>query len=98
MKKKFLFGLALVFALSCNKDNDCDSIKQASGEVWHSGGLYYCANQIRLDNGSTLIGNFVDLIQFRTGDRVRVKYMEVGLNENCPPGIDCKIIEINKVK
>ena len=32
MTKKILFGLALIFALSCNKDED-DSIKQANGNV-----------------------------------------------------------------
>jgi hypothetical protein len=34
MTKKILLGLALVFALSCNKDDDKDSIKQGKGKVW----------------------------------------------------------------
>lgn len=98
MTRKILFGLALVFALSCNKDDDNDSIKQGNGEVWLSGGLAYCAEQIHLDNGSTLIVNMEDIISFKSGDRVNVKYKETGLNKTCSPGIDCEIIEIKKAE
>lgn len=98
MGKNILIGLALIFALSCNKDDDVDLIKQNNGKVWLSGGLIYCANQIHLDNGDTLIADFKDLIAFKTGDMVSVKYKEMGINKNCPSGIDCKIIEINKVE
>jgi hypothetical protein len=98
MTKKILLGLAIVFVLSCNKDNDDDSIKQENGNVWLSGGLYYCAEQIHLDNGDTLIVNIEDVISFTSGDKVNVKYKEIGINENCSPGIDCEIIEIKKIK
>lgn len=98
MTRKILFGLALVFALSCNKDDDNDSIKQGNGEVWLSGGLAYCAEQIHLDNGGTLIVNMEDIISFKSGDRVNVKYKEIGLNKTCSPGIDCEIIEIKKAE
>jgi hypothetical protein len=98
MTKRILIGLALIFALSCNKDDDDDSIKQENGNVWLSGGLMYCAEQIHLDNGDTLIVNFEDIISFTSGDRVSVKYKEIGINEFCSPGIDCEIIEIEKVE
>ena len=98
MTKRILIGLALIFALSCNKDDDDDSIKQENGNVWLSGGLAYCAEQIHLDNGDTLIVNLEDIISFTSGDRVSVKYKEIGINEFCSPGIDCEIIEIEKVE
>jgi len=98
MIKKILLGLTLVFALSCNKDNNEDSFKQDNGEVWLSGGLYYCAEQIRLDNGDTLVVSLEDIISFRSGDRVELKYKEIGVNEFCSPYIDCEIIEIKKVE
>ena len=96
--KKILFGLILLFALSCNKDNNEDDVKQEIGNVWLSGGLAYCAEQIHLDNGDTLIVNLEDIISFTSGDRVNVKYKEIGINEFCSPGIDCEIIEIKKVE
>ena len=96
--KKILLGLTLVFVLSCNKDNDDDSIKQENGKVWLSGGLYYCAEQIHLDNGDTLVVSLEDIIFFRSGDRVKLKYKEIGVNEFCSPYIDCEIIEIKKIE
>ncbi len=96
MIKKMLLGLTLVFALSCNKDDSDASIKQGNGNVWLSGGLANCAEQIHLDNGDTLIVNIKDVISFISGDRVIVKYKEIGINEFCSPGISCEIIEIKK--
>ena len=98
MTRKILLGLALIFALSCNKDDNDIKIKQENGSVWISGGLKYCAEQIHLDNGVVLIVNIEDLISFTSGDRVNVKYKEIGINKNCAPGIDCQIIEIKKIK
>jgi hypothetical protein len=99
MTKNILPGLVLVSFLSCNKDDGNDSsINQQDGDLWLSGGLAVCAKQIHLDNGDTLIVNLEDIISFRTGDRVNVKYKEIGLNESCTPGIDCEIIEIKKVQ
>lgn len=98
MSKNIFFGLALIFALSCNKDDDDDLIKQGNGKVWLSGGLMYCAHQIHLDSGDTLIVNLEDIIFYTSGDRVRVKYKEIGINEFCSPGIDCEIMEIKKVE
>jgi hypothetical protein len=98
MSKIILIGLALIFVLSCNKDDDDDLIKQGNGKVWLSGGLAYCAEQIHLDSGDTLIVNLEDIIIYTSGDRVRVKYKEIGINEFCSPGIDCEIMEIKKVE
>ena len=96
MTKFFLSGLLLLFALSCNKDDD--AVKNENGKVWLSGGLAYCAEQIHLDNGDTLIVNMEDLLSFTSGDRVNVKYKEIGINKSCSQGIDCDIIEIKKVE
>jgi hypothetical protein len=98
MIKKVLLGLSLLVVLSCNKDDGDSSIKQEIGNVWLSGGLAYCAEQIHLDNSDTLIVNLEDIISFRSGDRVTVKYKEIGINEFCSPYIDCEIIEIKKVE
>jgi hypothetical protein len=93
--KKVLLGLTLLVVLSCNKDDGEALIKQESGEVWLSGGLAHCAEQIHLDNGVTLIiNNIEDIKYFKSGDRVTVKYKENGINEFCFPSIDCEIIEI----
>jgi len=96
MISKIVFGLLLLSVISCNKEDSGDSVKQGTGTVWHSGGLAFCASQIHLDNGDKLIVNFGETIAFRSGDRVAVIYRETGINENCPPGIDCEIIEIKE--
>jgi len=96
--RSFLFGLIIFFALSCAKEEVDEDIKFENGKVWLSGGLYYCAEQIHLDNGDTLTTKNGELISFESGDRVNVKYREIGMNENCPPYIECEIIEINKMK
>lgn len=93
--KKVLFGFMLLLLWSCSKDNNDALIKQATGEVWLSGGLAYCAEQIRLDNGVTLIVNNKEVIySFKSGDRVSVEYKEIGESEYCPPCINSEIIAI----
>jgi hypothetical protein len=98
MLKIVLLIVTLSFALSCASDEGEDSFKQENGKVWLSGGLAYCAEQIHLDNGDTLIVNVPEIISFSSGDRVTVKYKETGKNKSCPPGIDCEIIEIKKIE
>ena len=109
MKRICQIGLVLIFALSCNKDDNRDKddsikqgnenvIRQGNGNVWISGGLMHCATQIHLDNGDTLIVNFEDIISFMSEDKVNVRYKETGINEFCPPFIDCEIIEIKRVE
>ena len=98
LKKTLLSGLILLFALSCTKDDNEILFKQGDGEVWLSGGLYYCAQQIRLDNGDTLVVSMENILSFRSGDRVNVKYKEVGKNENCIQYIDSEVVEIKKLE
>ena len=98
MTKNVLLGLILLIVLSCNKDDGEDSIKQENGNVWLSGGLVICAEQIHLDNGDTLIVTLKDIISIRSGDRVNVKYKEIDINEFCSPGIDCEILELKKIE
>ena len=86
----------LIILYSCKKEEH--PIKQENGYVWMSGGLYFCAEQIRLDNGDTLVVSLEDIISFRSGDRVNVKYREIGVNENCLQYFDCEIIEISKIQ
>jgi len=95
MKKILLPALLLACFFSCM---DEAAIKQQEGEIWRSGGLAVCAEQIHLANGDTLIVGLEDIIAFNGGDRVYVKYWERGLNEACAPGIKGEIIEIRKME
>lgn len=98
MKKgTILLSLVIALLFSCKSESE-DSVKQENGNVWLSGGLAYCAEQIHLDNGDTLIVNLEEIISYKSGDRVTVKYKKIGINEFCSPGIDCEIIEINKIE
>jgi hypothetical protein len=87
----------MILALSCNDNNGDETIKQATGDVWLSGGLYHCAEQIHLEKGETLIVGIEDIIDFRSGDKVKVYYKEIGINEFCSPHIDCEIIGLIKI-
>lgn len=100
MKKFALLGFTLMFLFSCNKKDNVDDgiIKQGNGKVWLSGGLWHCAEQIHLDNGDTLVVSIDEIISFKTDDRVKVKYKELGINEFCSPFINCEIIEIKKIE
>lgn len=98
MCKIILLGLTLLFSFSCNLDNEDDFIIHEIGNVWLSGGLANCAEQIHLNNGDTLIVNLDDIITFNSGDKVSVKYKEIDINESCSPSIDCEIVEIKKVE
>lgn len=88
----------VLFALCCNKDDGKDVIKQGNGYIWLSGGFIYCAEQIHLDNGDTLIVSLEEIGLLKSGDRVALKYKELGINEFCSPGIDCEVIEIKNIK
>lgn len=98
MKRSILFVILTLFFFACNDDNDTTYDREAQGRIWLSGGLAYCAEQIHLDNGDTLIVNIDDVIAFKSGERVNVKFNEVGINEHCAPGIDCEIVEIERLK
>ncbi|HKM92791.1 MAG TPA: hypothetical protein VJY41_03980 [Prolixibacteraceae bacterium] len=88
----------VLFALCCNKDDGKDVIKQGNGYIWLSGGLIYCAEQIHLDNGDTLIVSLEKNKLLKSGDRVALSYKELAVSEFCSPGIDCEVIKIKTVK
>lgn len=96
MTRILFLSLMLVLAFSCKKNENDATIKQENGSVWLSGGLVHCAEQIHLDSGDTLIVCLEDIVSFKSGDRVIVKYKEIGINQLCSPGVDCDIIEIKK--
>ncbi len=97
MEKNMIFFCIPLFLLSCKNDDE-DIIKSKQGEIWRSGGLYYCAEQIHLNNGDTLILDIRDVINYVGGDSVTIKYKELGRNENCSYGINCQVIELKKIK
>jgi hypothetical protein len=99
MKRLMWFGFMAILLLSCDKrDDDDKGINQENGKVWLSGGLAFCAEQLHLDNGDTLIASIEKIGTLKTGDRVVVKYRELGISTACPPYINCEIIEITKVE
>lgn len=98
LRNTLLLGLILPVALSCKKDFNEISVQQENGEVWLSGGLYHCAQQIRLDNGDTLVVSLEDVISLRSGDKVNVKFKTIGTNKNCSQYIDAEIIDILKLE
>ena len=98
MTRNRLFPLVLFFAFSCIDDQEKSSLRQEEGRVWLSGGLASCAEQIHLDNGDTLIvGDIEEILSFTSAERVQVKYKELGRNQFCSNGIDCEILEIEKI-
>ena len=98
--RAIIFSILFIISFSCSKETDeKDNIKEGRGTVWLSGGLYYCATQIRMTKGDTLIPidfiNEMKLMHFKMDDKVQVKYRELDSNESgCLIGKDCEIIEI----
>jgi len=87
---------------SCGEDTKTDETQlyEGTGIVWHSGGLMYCATQIRMENGDTLIPNQfnTEIMKLKTGNRVQLKYQELAIRESgCTIGKDCKLIEVNVI-
>ncbi|WP_158857287.1 hypothetical protein [Lunatibacter salilacus] len=96
---KIIYGILFLAALAaCSNDNEDITIQQAEGNVWRSGGLMFCADQLHLDNGDTLVVSLEDIHSFISGDKISVTYQETGVNESCPKFTNCKIIEIRKVE
>jgi len=102
MKNKILLIIILTILISCSKNKEelPPDVFQGRGTVWLSGGLYYCAEQIRMDNGDTLIIlNESELIPFKSGERVEVEYtIKETEDSGCEIGIDCEIIDIQLTK
>lgn len=102
MQNKLFTGFIALLFLSCSEENVNENwnIKTGKGEIWRSGGLYFCAEQIRIQNGDTLIPvNEEKIIAFQSGQKVRVKYRELDNRETgCNIGKDCEIIEIEIIE
>jgi len=94
--------IILLFLISCGKEteNEESQILEGTGTVWLSGGLMYCATQVRMENGDTLIPNQfnTEIMKLKTGNRVQLKYQELAIRESgCTIGKDCKLIEVNVI-
>jgi hypothetical protein len=61
----------------------------------------YCATQVRMENGDTLIPyQFnTEIMKLKTGNRIRSKYQLLTVRESgCTIGKDCKIFEVNVIE
>jgi hypothetical protein len=100
MNKYFVILFLTVFLFSCRKEKEDEispAIKEATGTVWLSGGLYFCATQVRLDSGDTLIPvNTEKILAFEVDDRVLIEYEELEKGETrCKIGKDCLVINVS---
>ncbi len=100
----FLLSIILFVSFSCLKEscNEDSAIKEGTGTVWLSGGLYFCAVQIWMEKGDTLIPfdrtNEMKILSNGYG-KVKVKYKEIVPKQSgCSIGIDCEIIEIKLIE
>jgi hypothetical protein len=98
MRKIFFLAIAMLVLFSCSKEELPVGVKEGKGTVWLSGGLMFCAEQIRMDCGDTLIvAEQMEIYAFKSGERVLVKYKETGAIETaCNIGKNCELIEIEK--
>ena len=93
----------MIFLISCGKETEDVELQvlEGTGTIWLSGGLMYCATQVRMENGDTLIPNQfnTELMKLKTGNRVQLKYQELEIRESgCTIGKDCKIIEVKVIE
>jgi len=93
----------MIFLISCGKETEDVELQvlEGTGTIWLSGGLMYCATQVRMENGDTLIPNQfnTELMKLKTGNRVQLKYKELTIRESgCTIGKDCKIIEVKVIE
>jgi hypothetical protein len=100
---KIIGGFILLFLISCGKEteNEESQILEGTGTVWLSGGLMYCATQIRMENGDTLIPSQfnTEIMKLKTGNRIQLKYQELAIRESgCLIGKDCKIFEVKVIE
>jgi hypothetical protein len=102
MRNKILFIILGLLLFSCSEEttNDNQDWQTGIGEVWLSGGLFFCAEQIHMQNGDTLIPvNIEKIMVFQSGQKINVKYKELEICEtNCTIGKDCEILEIQIIE
>lgn len=93
--------LFILFSCTDEKEIDTESeVKKGIGTVWLSGGLYFCATQIRMEKGDTLIPTGEpEIFFYKSGMRINVSYIELQTKESgCSIGTDCKIIEFTVIE
>jgi len=100
---KIVWIIVMIFLISCGKETEDVELQvlEGTGTIWLSGGLMYCATQVRMENGDTLIPNQfnTELMKLKTGNRVQLKYKELTIRESgCTIGKDCKIIEVKVIE
>lgn len=100
---KIVWTIVFIFLFSCGKGIETNEtqILEGTGTVWLSSGLMYCATQVRMENGDTLIPNQfnTEIMKLKTGNRIQLKYQELALRESgCTIGKDCKIIEVKVIE
>jgi hypothetical protein len=87
---------------SCTKESEHEDafVQEGNGTIWLSGGLYFCAEQIRMDEGDTLVMKSKgELAQFHSGERVLVKYIvQTERQSGCTIGKECELIGISKIE
>ncbi|MBT3384005.1 MAG: hypothetical protein HN778_13465 [Prolixibacteraceae bacterium] len=101
MKNKLFWIAVLLILFSCSKETDEKKfeIKKGTGTVWLSGGLAFCATQIRMDSGDTLIPVNEQILFYQGGQQVRISFSELEIRESgCSIGKDCEIIEITVIE
>lgn len=99
MNKYIVILFLTIFLFSCRKEKVEEispAIKEETGTVWLSGGLFFCATQVRLDSGDTLIPvNNEKILALEMDQRIRIKYEEVEKGETrCKIGKDCLVINV----
>ena len=100
---KIVWIIVMIFLISCGKETEDVELQvlEGTGTIWLSGGLMYCATQVSMENGDTLIPNQfnTELMKLKTGNRVQLKYKELTIRESgCTIGKDCKIIEVKVIE
>jgi hypothetical protein len=104
MKQSIFYSLIfLIIATTfnaCSKEGEEEinpEIREGTGTIWLSGGLAFCAEQIRMENGDTLIPvSYEEVYKFESGQLVNIKFIEKETRESsCSVGKDCEIIEIS---
>jgi len=100
---KIVWIIVMIFLISCGKETEDVELQvlEGTGTIWLSGGLMYCATQVRMENGDTLIPSQfnTELMKLKTGNRVQLKYKELTIRESgCTIGKDCKIIEVKVIE
>jgi hypothetical protein len=100
---KIISFLLLIILFSCSNEKEIDTedeVKNGIGTVWLSGGLYFCATQIRMEKGDTLIPvGEPEIMFYKSGMRINVTYTELHTKElGCSIGKDCKIIDYEVIE